>query len=127
MLITELLPNQRIAIQCKYSQDYINRLRTLPTSSFDRESKRWLIDKQDIDAYETLFRGEIVWKTPLWVIKGEPMPDMTAMYQIPEDIVCPPAKITPYSHQDFGVRFMIDRLNQHGFVINADDVGIGSV
>lgn len=125
MLITELLPNQQLAIQCKYSQDYINRLRTIPSASFDRDSKRWFIAKQDVDLYESTFKGEIVWKTPLWVIKGEPMPDMTKMYQIPDDIVCPPAKITPYAHQDFGVRFMIDRLNQHGFVINADDVGIG--
>lgn len=125
MLITELLPNQQLTIQCKYSQDYINRLRTIPSASFDRDSKRWFIAKQDVDLYESTFKGEIVWKTPLWVIKGEPMPDMTKMYQIPDDIVCPPAKITPYAHQDFGVRFMIDRLNQHGFVINADDVGIG--
>lgn len=40
-------------------------------------------------------------------------------YQIPA------LKLNPYNYQYFGMQFMINRIEEMGFVLNADDVGLG--
>lgn len=125
MLITELTPSRQIAVKCNYSKSYVSRFRTLDTAFFDRNSEKWVFDPSEIDDYCELFKGEIVWKTPLWVIKNEPMPDMKAMYEVDETMQIPASKISPYDYQRFGIRFMSKKLQDFGFVINADDVGLG--
>lgn len=125
MLITEQLPNGKLSVKSNYSTSYVERFRQLDTARFDKETARWTFDDSDLDDYLSLFEGEIVWKTPLWVIKGEPMPDMRQMYALSRDIEVPESKIQPYDYQQFGIKFMVDKLLNQGFVINADGVGCG--
>lgn len=125
MLITELTPNKQVAVKCNYSKSYVSRFRMLDTAYFDRNIERWVFDPSVIDDYCELFRGEIVWKTPLWFIKNKPMPDMKAMYEVDNAMQIPASKINLYDYQRFGVRFMSKKLKDFGFVINADDVGLG--
>lgn len=92
---------------------------------YDYDHKVWFIKRVYINAFEKEFHGEVYYKTPLWVIKNEPAPDYSAMYQVSSDIKIPSLRLGLYNYQDFGARFMIDRILTHGFVINADGVGIG--
>ena len=56
------------------------------------------------------------------------MPDMSKMYEITDkSIVAPTLKLKPYDYQDYGIRFMIDKILKNGFVLNADDVGLGNI
>ena len=56
------------------------------------------------------------------------MPDMSAMYKISDSsIKSPTLKLKPYDYQDYGIRFMIDKILKRGFVLNADDVGLGNI
>ena len=126
MLITQLTPEgKELTVQFRYAVEYVQRMKSITGAHFDPIRKLWLFPITSLEDFESEFRGEIIWKTPLWVIKQMPMPDMSQMYQISETIRCPEGKLQPFSHQVFGTRFMIDRLYKHGFVINADDVGIG--
>lgn len=126
MLVIELTPSNHLAIKCQYSYSYIDRLHELDSASFDRESKKWIISYADFPKFETLFKGEIVYKTPRWVIRHEPMPDMSQMYQLKQRYPVPASKLKPYDYQNYGIQFMINKLYETGFVINADSVGLGN-
>lgn len=113
-----------LTVKCNYSQDYNKRFRKVPGTHFDGKLKSWIIPVGAFDYFEDIFRGEIVYKTPRWVILDEPKPDYSKMYQVP-NVSLPKLKATPYNYQNFGIKFMIDRIQRYGFVINADDVGLG--
>lgn len=125
MLITEKVSNDSLAIQSNYSKSYVDRFRKVPGAKFNGESKKWIVPITSFHLYEELFKGEIIYKTPRWMILGEPAPDYSDMYQLDETIILPKLKLDPYDYQEYGIRFMIDRLNSTGFVINADSVGLG--
>jgi SNF2 family DNA or RNA helicase len=85
-----------------------------------------MIEPYMLGYLENEFKGELVYKTPRWVILNEPMPDMSEMYKISDkSIKCPDLKLKPYDYQDYGIRFMIDKLLKNNMVLNADDVGLG--
>lgn len=124
MLTITQLHNGKLSIKCHYF--YRQRIREIPTSSFDPDTKEWTIESFMLGMLESKFKGELVYKTPRWVILNESAPDMSAMYEIHDkSIKCPSLKIKPYDYQDFGIRFMIDKLNKYGFVILADIMGAG--
>lgn len=114
-------------IYVKANYYYRDRLSKIYTAKYIQESKEWCMVKQAaLDELLNEFEGELVFKTPLWVMKNLPMPDMSQMYKINNaSIKAPQLKCNLYDYQDYGVRFMIDKLLQNGFVINADDVGLG--
>ena len=124
MLTVTQLFNKKLSIKADYY--YRNRIKQIPTSTFDPNTKQWVIEDFMLGVLEQNFAGELVYKTPRWVILNQPMPDMSAMYQIGDNTIkAPVLKLNPYDYQDYGIRFMIDKVLQEGFVLNADDVGLG--
>lgn len=126
MLVITQLQNKRLSIKANYF--YKDRIKTIPTAQFDFDTKEWTIDQSMLLVLEQNFKGELVYKTPRWVILGQSAPDMTAMYQIKDtSIMAPALKLNPYDYQNYGIRFMIDKILSHNFVLNADDVGLGNI
>jgi SNF2 family DNA or RNA helicase len=124
MLTLTQLPNSTISIKTDYY--YKDRIKKIPGARFDFDTKEWIIDIEMLDLLEEEFQGELVYKTPRWVIKKEPVPDASKMYQIyNSNIEVPELKFKPYDYQNYGIKFMIDRVLKQGFVLNADDVGLG--
>ena len=124
MLVLTQLHDGQLSIKADYF--YRTRIKNIPTASFNQDTKQWVIAPYMLGTLEREFAGELVYKTPRWVILNQPMPDMSAMYQISDSTLQAPAlKLKPYDYQDYGIRFMIDKILQKGFVLNADDVGLG--
>jgi len=124
MLTITQLPNKKLSIKADYF--YRQRIKEIPTATFDSVTRQWIIEDFMLGTLEHHFNGELVYKTPRWVILNQSMPDMSAMYQISDaSITAPQLKLKPYDYQDYGIRFMIDKILQKGFVLNADDVGLG--
>ncbi len=124
MLIVSQLQSGHLSIKCDYY--YRNRISKIPTAYFNPMLKQWMIEPYMLGYLENEFHGELVYKTPRWVILHEPMPDMSQMYKISDDTIkAPDMKLKPYDYQDYGIRFMIDKILQHNMVLNSDDVGLG--
>lgn len=124
MLTITQLPNGKLSIKADYF--YRSRIKNVPTATFNFDTKQWVVESFMLGELERRFAGELVYKTPRWVILNEPMPDMSAMYKLSrDDIVVPQMKLLPYDYQNYGIKFMIDKVEQQGFVLNADDVGLG--
>lgn len=104
---------------------YSDRIKKVPTATWNSEGKFWTINKAFASELEQRFHDEIYYKTPEWVIFNQPAPDYSKMYQIDSSIQAPSLKLNLYDYQEFGARFIIDRMNKHGFCILADDVGLG--
>lgn len=124
MLTVTQLPNGKLSIKADYY--YRERIKQIPTAQFNFDTKQWIIEDFMLGQLEYDFYGELVYKTPKWVILRQPMPDMSAMYTISDKSIQASAlKLKPYDYQDYGIRFMIDKILKRGFVLNADDVGLG--
>lgn len=124
MLIVSQLPSGHLAIKCDYY--YRSRIHNIPTAYFNPTLKQWLLEPYMLGYLENEFQGELVYKTPRWVILHEPMPDMSKMYEISDkSIQAPTLKLKPYDYQDYGIRFMVDKLLKNNMVLNSDDVGLG--
>lgn len=124
MLVITQLPSGQLSIKSDYF--YRDRIKSIPTAKFNPDTKQWVIESFMLGTLENNFQGELVYKTPRWVILNQPMPDMSKMYEITDkSIVAPTLKLKPYDYQDYGIRFMIDKILKNGFVLNADDVGLG--
>ena len=124
MLTITQLPNKKLSIKADYF--YRDRIKQIPTATFDPNTKQWVIESFMLGTLENNFAGELVYKTPRWVILNQPMPDMSTMYDISDkSIQVPTLKLNPYDYQDYGIRFMVDKILKRGFVLNADDVGLG--
>ena len=124
MLTITQLPNKKLSIKADYY--YRDRIKKIPTAMYDYNTTQWIVEDFMLGTLENNFAGELVYKTPRWVILNQPMPDMSAMYQITDkSLMAPSLKLKPYDYQDYGIRFMIDKILKRGFVLNADDVGLG--
>lgn len=104
---------------------YAKRIRKLSGARWNPGTKSWLVPVKSLDELLEEFKGELYFKTPLWEIKGEPAPDMSALYTVDENIKLPETKIKLYPYQQFGARFVIDRVRKNGFAICADGCGLG--
>lgn len=123
LTVTQLLDG-RLSIKSDYY--YRHRIKAIPTATFDANRREWVIESYMLGLLEQQFAGELVYKTPRWVILRQPAPDMAKMYTISDPTIkAPSLKLTPYDYQDYGIRFMIDKIQNYGFVLNADDVGLG--
>ena len=124
MLIITELPNDKISIKANYY--YSKRIRqSVPNAVFDYDEKRYIINKQSLKNIERDFEGELYYKTPKWVLHNEPAPDYSQNYKLSQEYTIPELKYEPYDYQKYGIQFMIDKINQNGFVLNSDDVGLG--
>lgn len=125
MLITNLLPNGYLSVRFTYCQDYIDRIKTVTGAFFNNILKVWMIPVSSFYEYEKVFYDEIVYQTPRWEITGEKPPDYTSLYNIDSSIHSPLMKTKLFGYQDYGIRFMLDRLRHNKFVLNTDDMGLG--
>lgn len=130
MVVVTQLANGLLGLRANYF--YKDRIKSIPTARFDPGIKQWTIYPQAIDALESEFNNkdlngmELVYRTPKWIIKKEPQPDMSALYQIhDQSIRCPQLNIKLYDYQEYGIRFAVDKINKYGFCILCDDVGLG--
>lgn len=114
-----------LTVKFNYYQDYIDRIRMVPTSKFDSENKQWLVSKYHIVELETMFSGEIVYKTPRWVIFGEKEPIIPIMSTRETFVQIPATRYRLFDYQIGGVKFVIDRILNYKFAVCADDVGLG--
>ena len=125
MITVKQINNEELAVTFGYCSEYVNRIHQIPDAKFDRDSKRWIIPLSSFLFFDEEFYGEVLYKTPKWQILGAQPPDYTKMYKIDKDIKVPKMKLSPYKYQDYGIRFMVDKLEKQGFIINADEVGLG--
>ena len=124
MITVTQLPDNRLCLKCHYY--YKDRIRKIPTAFFSPQLKQWIVESYMLGTLENEFQGELVYKTPRWVILNQPMPDLSNMYEISDkSIKTPELKLKPYDYQDYGIRFMIDKLLQYNFCLNCDSVGTG--
>jgi SNF2 family DNA or RNA helicase len=126
MLVVDFHPTDLdfLTVKFKYFQDYITRIKKVPGATWSSLHKAWIIPIGALDWLEEEFAGELVYKTPRWVLVGEDPPDYSALYKVP-NIQLPALDKPLKDYQEFGTKFMIDKLNKYGFVICADDVGLG--
>lgn len=111
-------------IKCNYA--YRDRCREIPFADFNHNYKAWVcpLCRMSIDYIKENFKGEVYFKTPLWKLEGgSPEEENIQYFNIPEKV--PELKLKPFDYQEEGIRFMIDRLNALGFVMNGDGVGLG--
>ena len=128
MLVIEESGIGEFSVKCKYSRDYVFRLKEVkPLGRYDKPSGKWYFPMSSLPSFEHYFRGEIVWKTPEWYLKGQPMPDLSKMYSFKNNITLPQLKINLYDYQIFGSKFLIDRLLDKGFAFCCDSVGLGDI
>ena len=125
VITVKQINNEELAVTFGYCSEYVNRIHQIPDAKFDRDSKRWIIPLSSFLFFDEEFYGEVLYKTPKWQILGAQPPDYTKMYKIDKDIKVPKMKLSPYKYQDYGIRFMVDKLEKQGFIINADEVGLG--
>lgn len=126
MLIVEKIDNNYFSVSSKYSESYNKRFKEIDGQYFDSFSKKRIVPMNSFYLFEFLFLGEIIFKTPRWEFTGEPIPDYSKQYILNDkDLVLPKLKLNPYSYQEYGARYMIEKINKYGFVINSDAVGLG--
>ena len=107
--------------------NYSARLRAIPGASFNYDLKAWVCPVESLPLVKAYFPGEIYFKTPENKITGlvttpelHPRLSYGDLYDLPTL-----AHATPFPYQEDGAKFMISRLDQYGFCLNSDAVGLG--
>ena len=98
---------------------YAPRMKLIPGAHFDHDKKVWVCPFSSLDYVRSNFAGEVCFKDESLDIK---------LPQIPygEGVKLPILEdLSPFPYQEVGARFMIDRLANNWFCINADSVGLG--
>ena len=115
-----------ISLSFKYYPDYINRVKKIGCR-FEPGSKKWILPLNKFQNFRIDFKGEVFYKTPEWEILNQQPPDYTSLYSFntPCDINSLGFKLPPYKYQEFGIKFLVDRLIQYNMAFIADDVGLG--
>lgn len=114
--------NSQIALKCDYA--YRKRCREIG-ATFNYDKKYWAASLDKLPAIQTEFQGEIYYKTPLWKLLGQDQPEKQVMEYLGSEPSVPSLNLKPYPYQQDGIKFMIDRLNNLGFCLNGDSVGLG--
>lgn len=118
------LDKNRILIRCHY--EYGRDCRGIAgCMGFDYDLKGYVFPISSLPEIKEVFRGRAYYKTPLWKLEGKPEPDKEPLRLFGPMPDIPELTLTPYKYQEDGIRFMIDRLNNKGFVLNGDGVGLG--
>lgn len=126
MITVEQIVPGTLTLSFKYYRPYIDRVKSLG-ARFEPTTKTWELDEHNIDNLEEEFQGELFFKTPKWEIVGEPAPDYSEMYKfdIDTDISKLGFKLKPFPYQEFGIKFLVDRVRSEGMGFTCDDVGLG--
>lgn len=124
MIITvQKIDKKRISIRAHYC--YRTRLKEVPGAEFHKERKLWVAPIESLSYIQEHFEGEVYYKTPLWELEGKSKPDSEPLHLLGPRAKVPDISLKPYKYQEDGILFMIDRLNNVGFCLNGDGVGLG--
>lgn len=123
MITIELVDKNLIAMRCHYA--YRGRCHNIPGAIFDRRRKSWVAPLESLPYIMEDFEGELYFKTPLWKLLGQTEPKKVPIEYIGRRPKVPDLLLDPYEYQREGIRFMVDRLQNVGFVLNGDQVGLG--
>jgi len=118
------LDKNRILIRCHYANGRDCRSIT-GCSRFDYDLKGYVVPITSLPEVKEVFRGKAYYKTPLWKLEGKSEPDKEPLRLFGPMQDIPELALKPYRYQEDGIRFMIDRLNNKGFCLNGDGVGLG--
>lgn len=126
MITVEAITPGILTLSFKYYREYIDRVKSLG-ARFEPDTKTWGLDEAHLENLEDEFQGELFFKTPKWEITGESAPDYSDMYKfdIDTDISKMGFKLKPFPYQEFGIKFLVDRLKSEGMGFTCDDVGLG--
>jgi len=111
-------------VKCNYAPDYVRRLRRLQGARFDRSTSTWSVPLDQLGEFENLFRGEIVYSTPRFLLTGEPDLD-PGYYSDVRSVDEIETRLPLYQFQKFGASFLAQRAVEHGFAFLCDETGIG--
>jgi len=126
MITIQKVNNRFISVSANYY--YRSRLEEIPGVSeivYRNGRQRGIAPIASLDYIRTAFAGELYFKTPLWVLEGKKEPDKVPVKYLGPVQNLPELALAPYDYQKEGIRFMIDRINNKGFVLNGDGVGLG--
>ena len=123
MITIQQLDQNRISLRCHYA--YRKRCHDVPGAEFNQERKVWVAPIESLPYIKGEFAGEIYYKTPLWKLEGAGAPERTPLHLLGPRADAPKLTLNPYKYQEDGILFMIDRLNNVGFCLNGDSVGLG--
>lgn len=123
MITIQQIDQNRISMRCHYA--YRGRCHDIPGAVFDYDHKYWIAPIESLPVIQAAFCGEIYYKTPLWKLLGETEPPKTVLSYLGPEPHIPHLTLKPYKYQEDGIKFMIDRLNNVGFCLNGDGVGLG--
>lgn len=126
MITVQQIDKNRISLKAHYV--YGSRLREIPglfALEYNRGRQHAIAPVSSLQYILTAFAGELYFKTPLWKIEGRPEPEKEPIKYLGPVPDVPPLTVKPYDYQKEGIRFMIDRVNNKGFVLNGDAVGLG--
>lgn len=126
MIIVEKNTPGILTLSFKYFEEYVSRVKSLG-ARFNPDLKVWELPEQLLNNLEIEFDGELFFKTPRWEITGEAPPDYSELYSFTTDVNVDDLnfKIKPYKYQDFGIKFLIDRLVNDSMGFICDAVGLG--
>lgn len=115
-----------LELSFKYYPEYISKAKSL-NGKFNQENKTWIIDPNKFNELEEVFKGELFFKTPRWEITGEKAPDYSNLYKFNTkcEIESLGFKLKPFNYQEFGIKFLVDRLTKNNMAFIADAVGLG--
>lgn len=123
LTVTEYGPFE-VSCKFKYYSDYVLRIRQVPMARFDSNIQAWVFPISSLQIFDDLFKGEIFYQTPKWKLLNQPKPEVKDII-FKNNVIVPNLKIRPFKYQEFGFKFMVDRLDDLGFVLNADSCGTG--
>jgi SNF2 family DNA or RNA helicase len=126
MITVEQHTPGELILSFKYFQEYIDRVKSLG-AKYEPNTKTWRLDQCFINALDHEFSGELFYKTPRWEITGEKPPDYSSMYKFDTKANIDELgfKLKPFPYQNFGIRFIVDRLLKDSMAFICDDVGLG--
>lgn len=123
MITVQQIDKNRISLRCHYA--YRSRCREIPGAEFDYTRKVWVAPLESLRHIQQAFDGELYYKTPLWKLEGRAEPERKSLSLLGPRAEVPSMTLKPYRYQEDGILFMIDRLNNVGFCLNGDGVGLG--
>lgn len=126
MIIVEQEMLGNLEVTFKYYPNYIERIKSLG-AKFNPDTKAWNVPLFRLDELVYKFKGEIFFKTPEWEIRNIAPPDYSKLYTFSNnlDVSTLGFKLKPFNYQEFGIKFLVDRLEKNHMAFIADDVGLG--
>lgn len=122
-MITLSLKDDKLIMRCHYI--YRHRCKSIPGAIFDGDIKAWTAPFSSLKDIQREFSDELYYKTPLWKLEGKGEPEKGELKLIGKPVDVPELALEPYEYQEEGIKFMIDRIDNVGFTLNADGVGLG--